>query len=447
MTFSALDSRLLGPLFTTPEMTAVFSDEALLGAMIRAEAALATAQAKHGLVPAALAPAIAEIGPADLDLAALGAATARAGVPVIPVVKALEQRLPPDLEPFLHHGATTQDIHDTALVLQSREALALVRHDIARVTRGLAVLARRHRDTPCVARTYGQHAVPSSIGHTIAVWLAGVLQVARALDGIETAVTVVSLGGPAGTLHGLGAEGPAILEAVAAELALGSPSIAWHTRRDAIAALGAWLGRLLGALAKMAADIALMASTDIGEVAEPHAPGRGGSSAMPHKRNPVSATVILSAQRASLGHVTTLLASMVAEHQRPAGAWHAEWHALPQLFGLAAGALREAAVLAEGLVVDEARARINLDATRGVLFADQVAAALSPPLGRAAAHARVTAAVDRVRDGATDLRAALAADPDIADQFDAVEFSGLFDPAPAVAAAARFVDRVLAGLG
>jgi 3-carboxy-cis,cis-muconate cycloisomerase len=258
---------------------------------------------------------------------------------------------------------------------------------------------------------------------------------------------VVSLGGPAGTLHGLGERGPAILEAVAAELGWGSPSIAWHTRRDAIAALGAWLGRLLGALGKMAADVALLASTDMGEVAEPHAPGRGGSSAMPHKRNPVGATVILSAQRAGLGHVTTLLASMVAEHQRPAGAWHAEWHALPQLFGLAAGALREAVTLAERLVVDEVRARTNLDATRGFLFADQVAAALSPKLGRAAAHACVTAAADTVRNGAMDLHAALAADQNVAAQFGPGELAALFDPAPAVAAAARFVDRVLDGLG
>jgi 3-carboxy-cis,cis-muconate cycloisomerase len=447
MTFSPLDSRLLGPLFTTPEMAALASDEAFLAAMLRVEAALAAAQAKHGLVPPELAPAIRALGPGDFDLGALGAATARAGVPVIPFVKALGALLPPDLEPHLHFGATTQDVHDTATVLILRDALAPIRHDLARVVRGLAALARRHRETPCVARTYGQHAVPSSMGFAIAVWLAGVLQVVRALEAVETGVAVVSLGGPAGTLHGLGAHGPAILEAVAAELGLGAPSISWHARRDAIAALGAWLGRLLGALGKMAADVALLAGTDIAEVAEPHAPGRGGSSAMPHKRNPVGATVILAAQRASLGHVTTLIAAMVAEHQRPAGAWHAEWHALPQLLGLAAGALREAVGIAEGLEVDAARCAANLGATRGLLFADRAAAALTPSLGRAAAHARVTDAADRARAKGSGLAAELAADPVVAAALDAPALAALFDPADAVAAAARFVDRVLDGMG
>jgi len=439
MTFSAVDSALLGPLFATVAMRDVFSDRARLAAMLTAEAALARAQARLGLVPDALAPAIEAISAGSLDLAALGEQTALSGVPTIPFVRAVQARLPKDLERAFHKGATTQDILDTALVLQIRAALALVTRDLDAILAGLAVLAGAHRDTPCVGRTYGQHAAPLTFGFKAAVWLAGVADVAERLPGLRSRLLVASLGGPVGTLAGLGAHGPAVADAFAQALGLGAAPIAWHTRRAGMAEAGAWLATLMGALAKMATDIAHLASTEVAEVAEPWVPGRGGSSAMPHKRNPVSCTVILAAVSAAKGHVTTLLDAMASAHERPPGLWHAEWHALPTLFGLASGALREAASLAQGLVVDAPRMRANIDLTRGLLFADAAAARLSPLMGREAAHARIEHAADEVRRTGDTLQAVLARDPALHD----ADLAAAFDLTPAIAAAGPWVDRAL----
>ncbi|HVL71442.1 MAG TPA: lyase family protein [Beijerinckiaceae bacterium] len=357
---------------------------------------------------------------------------------MIPFVKALRARLPAALEPHLHRGATTQDVADTGLVLQMRAALDLVAADLDAIRAGLAALARAHRTTPSVGRTYGQHAAPVTFGYKVAVWWAGIHEVGRRLPDLRGGLSA-SLGGPVGTLAGLGPDGPAVARAFAEELGLAAAPIAWHARRARIAEIGAFLALLIGALAKMATDVAHLASTEVAELAEPHVPGRGGSSAMPHKRNPVSATVILAAHGAAPGLAATLFAAMAAAHERPAGAWHAEWHALPQLFGLASGALREARALAEGLAVDPQRMRDNLDLTRGLLFADTAAAALAPRLGAAAAHRAVEEAADRVRAEGASLLAVLR------ERFgDEPALSAAFDLAPAVAAAAAFVDEALA---
>ena len=443
MTFSALDSALVGPLFAAAPMRAVFSDTARLAAMLRSEAALARAQARLGFVPEALGAALEAIRPQDLDLAALGAATGVAGVPTIPFVKAVQAGLPGELEVHFHKGATTQDILDTALLLQISEALALIAAELAAILAGLARLAAAHRTTPCVGRSYGQHAAPISFGYKAAIWCAGIAEVAAGLPALRKIALTASLGWPVGTLAALGENGPAVAQAFADELGLRAPMISWHTRRARAAETGAWLAILIGALAKMAGDVAHLASTEVGEVTEPHVPGRGGSSAMPHKRNPVGATIILAAHGAAPGHVATLLTAMAAAHERPAGAWHAEWHALPQLFGLASGALREARALAEGLVADPARMRHNLEATRGLLFADAAAARLAPRLGREAAHALVEHAAEEGRASGRPLAEVLASSPAVPHDAGAA-LQAAFDLAPAVTAAAAWTDRALA---
>jgi len=440
MAFSPLDSELLGPLFATDAMRAVFSDRARLAAMLEAEGALARAQARLGIVPAALGDALAATDPESLDIPALGRATAVAGVPTIPFVKAVQRQIPPELEPGFHKGATTQDILDTALVLQMRRGLALVTSDALAIVTGLSRLAQTHKRTPCVGRTYGQHAAPITFGFKVAVWCAGIAEVADQLPALRSRILAASLGGPVGTLAGLGADGPAVAAAFAEELDLSAAPISWHARRSRMVEAGIWLAMLIGALAKMATDIVNLASTEVREVAEPPIPGRGGSSAMPHKRNPVAATVILAAHAAAKGHVTTLLDAMAAAHERPAGAWHAEWHALPQLFGLASGALQEGRRLAEGLVVDAERMRVNLDATNGLIFADAVAARLAPHLGREAAHALIEDAAETVRTTGIPLREALDANPAIKSLGADRDVEAAFDIAPAVDAAAAWVD-------
>jgi 3-carboxy-cis,cis-muconate cycloisomerase len=444
MSFSPLDSELLGPLFRTDAMAALFADASLVGAMLRVEAALARVQARHGLVPAGLAEAIAAITPESLDIPMLGRGTALAGVPAVPFVKAVQKRLPAELEAGFHHGATTQDVVDGALVLLARDAFALLAADLAAVLAALETLAADHRETPCAGRTYGQHAAPVTFGYKAAVWLAGIADEARALAGVRERVLVASLGGPVGTLAALGDKGPAVLQDFAAELGLAVPVLAWHTRRGGVAAAGLWLASLMAALGKMALDVTDLASTELGEVAEPYLPGRGGSSAMPHKRNPVSCTIISAAADAARGPAMTLVASMQqAAHERPAGAWHAEWQALPALFGLASGALAEARRLTEGLDVHAARMRANLDLTRGLLFADAAAGVIASAAGRAEAHRIVEAAAARVRDRDGTLLDALAGAADLPAGLDRSALEGAFDLRPAIAAAARFVDRAV----
>lgn len=439
MSFSALDSLLTGPLFATEPMRAVFSDEARIAAMLRMEAALARAEAACGLVPAALAPAIEALRPSDFDFAALGRATAIAGVPSIPFLKTLRERLPDALESHLHHGATTQDLLDTALVLQMAEGLALIEAEARVILVDLAALARAHRTTPAIGRSYGQHAAPLTFGYKVAIWAAGLAEIMVALPALRQGLLRVSLAGPVGTLSALGDDGPAVLGLLAAELGLGADPIGWHVRRARIAAAGQWVATLIGALAKMARDVVDLCSTEIGEVAEPHVAGRGGSSAMPHKRNPVSSTVILAAHTAARGHLGTLIEAMAPAHERPAGLWHAEWHALPCLFGLASGALREARMLSGGLEVDVARMRANIDLTRGLIFADAVVGLLKPRLGGARSHALVEDAAEQVRRSGQGLESVVSAMPEAA----GIDLGPAFSLQPSTDHAAMWTDRAL----
>jgi 3-carboxy-cis,cis-muconate cycloisomerase len=441
MTFSALDSELLGPLFATDAIREVFSDRSRVAKMLRAEAALARAQAGLDLAPRELADAIAALSPGDLDLAELGRETAIAGVPTIPFIKAVREKLPGELERAFHKGATTQDIVDTALVLQMRDGLKLIEGALAQIIKGLARLSRAHRATPCVGRTYGQHAVPLTFGYKVAVWATGIADSAAELPALRARVLAASLGGPVGTLATFGDKGPALLEGFARELDLTAPPIAWHALRGRMAETGAWIAVMIGALAKMATDVVHLMSTEVGEVAEPHVPGRGGSSAMPHKRNPVGSTVIIAAHEAAKGHVATLLDAMAVSHERPPGLWHAEWLALPQLFGLASGALREAVAIAEGLNVDAARMRRNLELTQGLLFSDAVASALAARHGRGQAHHMIEAAAGQVRDQGKHLHDILLADPKLKQDAEAIERA--FHLTPFVDAAALWTDRAL----
>ena len=438
MTFSALNSGLTGPLFASDAMRAVFSDRARVTAMLTAEAALARAQARAGLVPKNLAPALARIKPHDFDIAALGLNTRDAGTVAIPFVKELEALLPEKLRRHVHKGATSQDIVDTALVLQMADAFSLTAADLVAIIDGLAGLTRKHRRAPCVGRTYGQHAAPITFGYVAGTWMAGIAEVAAELPGLRERTLTAALGGPVGTLAGLGEAAEAVSEDFAAELGLGVAPVTWHTSRARMVAVGAWLTTLIAALARMATDVVFLSATEIAELREAAAEGRGGSSAMPHKQNPLSSAVILSAQAAAAGHLVTLINAAASGQQRPAGLWQAEWHALPALFGLASGALREARRLATSLVVDAKRMRANLDITGGLIFADAAATALAGKMGRSRAQAMVAKAAAEVRETGTPLRAVLtqAGAP-------AALLDGAFDLRPATAAAASAAGRAL----
>lgn len=439
---------LLAAMFHAPVLDALFTDRAHLQGMLDFEAALARAEASAGVIPqSAVAAIVAECDAALYDIEALGAAAALAGNTAIPLVKALTARVAArdgEAARYVHWGATSQDAMDTGLVLQLRGALTLIDADLARLSAALAQLAADHRTTPMVGRTWLQHALPITFGLKAAGWLDAVERHRSRLVELRPRLLVLQFGGAAGTLAALDDRGLAVAAALADDLALGLPAMPWHSARDRIVELGALLGLLTGTLGKMARDIALLMQTDVGEVREPAAAGRGGSSTMPHKRNPVACAAILAAAAQAPQLVAGLLGAMPQEHERGLGGWQAEWNTLPALLRLAGGSLAQAAALVAGLEVDATQMRRNLDRTNGLIMAEAVAMALGAKIGRLAAHQRIEAASAQAVAGARHLRDVLAEDPVISQHLGDGALDQLFDPLGYTGVAAQLVDRVLA---
>jgi 3-carboxy-cis,cis-muconate cycloisomerase len=445
MTVSAVDSAVFGGLFTTAAMRAVFADQARLQRMLDVEAALARAQAKLGLIPRAAAEEIAAKARLErFDLEAIRRGTELAGYPIVPLVRALSEACEGDGGRYVHWGATTQDIVDSALVLQIRDALALIEADLDAILRRLAELAQQFRDTPMAGRSHLQHALPITFGFKCAVWLSALQRQRRRLETVRGEILMVQFGGAVGTLASLGEDGIAVLAALAEELNLAVPPIAWHVARDGLADAVCFLGLLTGSLGKIATDIALLTQTEVGEVAEPHKEGRGGSSTMPQKRNPIACEFILAAAKNVRQLVPVMLDAMLQDHERATGPWHAEWLALPQAFALTAGALHHTRALLEGLSVNPARMRRNLDVTQGMIIAEAVMMALAPALGREAAHHLVAAACHEALETGADLLEVLRAEPRASAHLSGAQLERLLDPENYTGLAGAFVDRVVA---
>jgi 3-carboxy-cis,cis-muconate cycloisomerase len=445
MTVGAIDSEIYGDLFATAAMRQVFSDRARLQRMLDVEAALARGQAKLGVIPAAAAAEIAakaEVGRFDLD--AIRAGTELAGYPVVPLVKALVDACEGEAGRYVHWGATTQDIVDTALVLQIRDGLELIGADLAGIEAALAALARRHRDLPMAGRTHLQQALPITFGFKCATWLAPLKRQRARLTRLREEVLFVQFGGAVGTLASLGEDGLKVVETLADELRLRVPPVAWHVGRDPLAEVAAFLGVLTGCLGKIATDVALLMQTEVDEAREPYLPGRGGSSTMPQKRNPIACEFVLAAARNVRQLVPVMLDAMLADHERATGPWHAEWIALPQAFALTAGALHHTRAILDGLEVDPARMRRNLDLTRGLISAEAVMMALAPALGREPAHHLVAAACRQAVERDLDLSEVLAGNADVAAHLPPERLRQLLDPEHYTGLAGAFVDRVLA---
>lgn len=441
-------SHLLDSLFGSPAVDAIFSDRGRLQGMLDFEAALAAAEARVGVIPAAAASPISAKCRAELfDPMALAEATALAGNPAIPLVKhltALVAAGAPEAAHFVHWGATSQDAMDTGLVLQLRAALVPIDSDLARLADALAALATAHKLTMLPGRTWLQHALPVTFGLKAAGWLDAVERHRIRLASLRPRLLALQFGGAAGTLAALGDRGLAVAAALAQELRLTLPDVPWHTNRDRLAELATTLGMIVGTLGKIARDLSLLMQTDVGEAFEPAGEGRGGSSTMPHKRNPVTSAVVLAAATRAPGLAATLLASMVQEHERGLGGWHAEWTALPELVVLTAGALGQMAGTMANLEVDADRMKANLEVTQGLMMAEAVALALGPTLGRLAAHERVEAACRRALSEGRHLRPVLAEDAVVTGQLSSSDLDRLFDPRSYVGAAVALIERVLA---
>ncbi len=357
-------NQLFDAYFTTRDMREVFCDHGRVQAMLDFEAALARAEARAGLVPqSVVAPIEAACRAEHYDFVALGEVIATAGNSAIPLVKALGKRLAAtdaEAERYVHLGATSQDVMDTGLVLQIRQALVLIERDLAQLGEILATQALRYVATPLVGRTWLQHATPVTLGMKIAGWLGAVTRSRQRLQQLKPRLLVLQFGGASGTLAALGDQAMPIAEALAEELQLTLPDQPWHTQRDRLVEFGAVLGLIAGSLGKLGRDISLLMQTEAGEVFEPSAPGKGGSSTMPHKRNPVGAAVLIGAATRVPGLLSTLFSAMPQEHERSLGLWHAEWETLPEICCLVSGALQQALLVADGLEVDAERMARNL---------------------------------------------------------------------------------------
>jgi 3-carboxy-cis,cis-muconate cycloisomerase len=442
---SSSSEGLLGPLFSSPDVEQELSDTALLHALLRAESALAAAAAQCGIVPSDAAEAIENACRDGIfDLAALGAQGESAGNPVVPLVRALVAQVPESAKPWVHYGATSQDILDTALMLLARNAGRLVVAEAASAVGAAAALADAHRGAVMLGRTLGQQAVVTTFGLKAASWLtaldAGGSRLASALEN-EVAV---QLGGAAGTLGVLGSGGPDVARAFAAALGLVAPPLPWHTDRQRILALAAALGGVVAAAGKVALDVELLAQTEIGEVAEGGDAAHGGSSAMPHKRNPIDSVLVRAAAYRAPGLVVTLFSASQHELERAAGAWHAEWAPLRGLLSLAGGALTRVARLIPNLVVDTDRMREDVENTRGLVMAEQLTARLAPMLGRTAASDVIARCCEHARRSGRHLRDVALADDTVRSHLSAAQIDATLDPRAALGAVDRLIDNAVA---
>ncbi|TDV34066.1 3-carboxy-cis,cis-muconate cycloisomerase [Paraburkholderia caballeronis] len=443
-----MPERLTGLICGTEPMNNVWSSRSTLQRMLDVEAALARASAAHGVIPHAAVPAIVAACDADqLDAGGLARAAALGGNLAIPLVKQLTARVnerDPNAAKYVHWGATSQDIIDTATVLQLRDALDLIERGLDDTCASLAMLAREHRTTPAIGRTWLQQALPITLGLKFAQWLDALLRHRERLSELRERALMLQFGGAAGTLASLRDEAQAVSASLAGELKLARPTLPWHTQRDRIAEAASFFGMLIGTLGKIARDVSLQMQTEVGELAEPAAAGKGGSSTMPHKRNPVGCAAVLTAATRAPGLVATVFAGMVQEHERALGGWQAEWDALPDLARLAGGALFHIGQIVGGLDVRPERLAANLDATNGLILGEAVMLALGDHIGRLNAHHVVEQASKAAVQSGRSLYDVLAADPAVMDHLGAERLRALLDPANYAGEAHAFVDAVLA---
>ncbi|MGU9807178.1 3-carboxy-cis,cis-muconate cycloisomerase [Pseudomonas sp. MPDS] len=441
-------NQLFDAYFTTRHMREVFCDAGRVQAMLNVEAALARAEAKVGLIPVSAVAPIEKACDAQLyDFSALSEAIATAGNSAIPLVKALGKRIAAqdaEAERYVHLGATSQDVMDSGLVLQLRQALGLIEGELAQLATILARQAERYAATPLAGRTWLQQATPVTLGMKIAGWLGAITRSRQRLNELKPRLLVLQFGGASGTLAALGEQALPIAEALAAELQLSLPEQPWHTQRDRLVEFGSVLGLIAGSLGKLGRDISLLMQTEAGEAFEPSAPGKGGSSTMPHKRNPVGAAVLIGAATRVPGLLSTLFSAMPQEHERSLGLWHAEWETLPEICCLVSGALQQARLLAEGLEVDAARMARNLELTQGLVLAEAVSIVLAQRVGRDTAHHLLEQCCKRAVAEQRHLRDVLGDEPQVTAQLSAAELDHLLDPAHYLGQAQTWVARAVA---
>lgn len=441
---SATDSVLLGGLFASNDIARMFGDDARVQSMLDFEAALAKAEADLGIIPEEAAGAIAKWCKADLfDMAALGDGTILGGNPAIPLVKMLTAKVEGDAARFVHWGGTSQDVIDTGLALQMRSGLSGLSDRVGALGDALADLTEAHRHTPTIGRTLSQHALPIPFALRTAGWLESMNRAHNRLSHLGSSSITLHFAGAAGSLASLGGDGPAVSEQLSRILDLPLPSLSSHTHRDFMADIACGLAILCGSATKIAADIQAMMQTDVAEVFEPAAPGKGGSSTMPHKRNPVATAAVRANARQVAALATLFLGNMDHDFERDPGQWHAEWGPIAEIFVLTGGALEKLVETVRGLEVDRDRMRANIDATNGLVFAESVMMVLAPTLGRLDAHHVVQEATRRAMSENRHLRDVLLDTETVLQTASRQEIVDAFDPKGYFGASDHFIDRAL----
>jgi 3-carboxy-cis,cis-muconate cycloisomerase len=444
MPVNPADSPILGTLYGSDAMRAVFDEQAYFQRMLDVEAALARVQGRMGVIPADAAETIVAAARIEnLRTENLAASARNVGYPVVGLVSGLSEAAGP-AGAWTHWGATTQDIMDTATVLQVRDGLDLIVTEISAILTAFTAQADKHRHTVMAGRTHLQQALPVTFGLKCAIWAMPFIAHRERLKQLRARVQMVEFAGAAGTLASLGDQGILIMEALAVDLGLGAPLAPWHVCRDAVAETVSVLGLICGTLAKIATDIILLAQTEVGEVAEPYVSGRGQSSTMPQKRNPIASEYILAAARMVQALVPVMLGAMAQDHERATGPWQAEALALPQAFVLTHGALLHARSIAEGMVIDPVRMRANLNLTHGLIVSEAVMMGLAPVIGRGEAHHVVKHACDVALSENIALADALERDPVVSSRLDRAAIERLIDPAGYLGSTQGFIDRVIA---
>src|SRR4030081_3346583 len=441
---TVLDSILFRDSFGTPEMREVFSDFRLVSRYAEVEIALAKAEARCGVIPAEAAEEIAkrtDVAALDFDL--MRQETDNVGYPILPLVHQMTKQCG-EAGRYVHWGATTQDIMDTATVLQLRDGLAIVEADIPALRGILVGLSRRYRDTPMAGRTHLQQALPVTFGYKTAIYLAMFDRHAERLAQLKPRVLVGQFAGAARSLASLGTKGFEVQQALCEELGLGVPVSSWHVARDGLAEVMNFFGLVTGSLGKIALDIMIMASTEFAELYEPFVKGRGASSTMPQKRNPISSELMLAASKAVRQHAGLMLDAMVQDFERATGPWHVEWMAIPESFVLTAGALHQAKFALAGLIVDDKQMAKNLGISRGLIVAEAVMMGLGPPIGRQAGPDVVYDACRLANEKGLTLADALSVDPQVSARIDRATIDRLTSPGNYLGLAPEMVDRVLA---
>ncbi len=445
MAATIIDSRIFGDIFSDARMRQVWSDENRTAKYLDIERALAKVQGELGLIPQEAADEIVkhcEVSMIDWDK--LKAKTEQIGYPIIAVVNQINANCRDRLGEYCHWGATTQDITDTAMILQMREGLALVEQDLSDISDALAVLAEKYRDTPIIGRSNLQQATPITFGYKMASILAGIERHRERLQQLKPRVLMGEFGGASGTLSSLEKGAMETQAALMKELGLAQPLISWHTVRDTVAEVGAFLGLVGGSLGKIAMDVKLLMQTEVGEVFEPFAPGRGSSSTMPQKRNPISCLYIHANISVARQHAAALMDAMVADHERSTGPWEIEWVSVPEIFCLMSGALKQTKFVLQGLEVDADRMRANMDMTNGLVMSEAVMMGLGTYLGREYAHDLVYDLCRQALKENRPLIDILEAHPEINCHVNRAQLEHMCNPVHHVGQAGVMVDRVLA---